>query len=310
MNEASSRVGSGRPIDASVSSAIRVPIGTWPPSPVFPMSCSRAPRRSASGSVVSSTASRSTGSSGSGAASIDDIPVSAVVRCVSTVYRWYGSRWGRHRTATHAGRNRASSPSRSSVSSACAAGSPARSNRRNASRTSGPHATGSGTSAASISSRSCGEAGTPASAVRARASRTPTGPRIDSPGTPVTSVAPPARRATASARIRETCRACSNTARIRPSSAISRGSSVNPIARAIEGWWSSTSRSVRRPASRCSALRTRVRNSSAASRTARSRSRSGTPPPLTSSSQRTVWMSRSPPAPSLSSGSRRCAVEP
>ncbi len=127
MNEASSRVGSGKPIDASVSSAIRVPIGTWPPSPVFPMSCSRAPRRRASGSVVSSTASRSTGSSGSGAASIDDMPVSAVVRCVSTVYRWYGSRWGRHRTATHAGRNRASSPSRSSVSSACAAGSPARS---------------------------------------------------------------------------------------------------------------------------------------------------------------------------------------
>ena len=110
MNEASSRVGSGRPIDASVSSAIRVPIGTWPPSPVFPMSCSRAPSRRASGSVVSSTASRSTGSSGSGAASIDDMPESAAVRCVSTVYRWYGSRWGRHRTAAHAGRNRAKQP--------------------------------------------------------------------------------------------------------------------------------------------------------------------------------------------------------
>ena len=168
MNEASSRVASGRPIDASVSSAIRVPIGDVAALPGLPDVVQQGAQQEGVGvrRLLRPRHAR-TGSSGSGAASIDDMPESAAVRCVSTVNRWYGSRCGRHRTAAHAGRNRASSPSRSSVSSARTPGSPARSSRRNASRTSAvPRRPGRARSTASIRSRSSGETTAPAPAVR------------------------------------------------------------------------------------------------------------------------------------------------
>ena len=74
--------------------------------------------------------------------------------------------------------------------------------------------------------------------------------------------------------IHRTARACSNTARISPSSARSLGSSAKPIALAIGGCSSSGRTSARLPVSRWSALRTLVRNSSASSSAVRSCGRS------------------------------------
>ena len=77
---------------------------------------------------------------------------------------------------------------------------------------------------------------------------------------------------------------------------------------------SRSNRSVRRPLSRCIALLTRVRNSSAASSRARSavRSRpsSSSDRPRTSWSHPNAWISRRPPPPSFNSGSSRYAAEP
>ena len=57
---------------------------------------------------------------------------SEVVRCASTVKRWYGSRCGRQRTSVHSGTNAARIPSRSRTSRDHAPRSPARRSRENA----------------------------------------------------------------------------------------------------------------------------------------------------------------------------------
>ena len=83
--------------------------------------------------------------------------------------RWYGSRWGRHRTAAQAGRSRDSKPSRSSASSAATPASPDRRMRMNASRVRADHPIGSGTGVTSIESSTRASGRSPCSAAAARA---------------------------------------------------------------------------------------------------------------------------------------------
>ena len=226
--------------------------------------------------------------------------------------RWYGSRWGRHRTPAHAGTNLVSSRSRSRTSSIRVPAVPARSSRRNPDRTSASHRTGSSISTASTASSRAAEGGAPASARSASAARIDAGPSTRAVGSAAVPAAP-IRCGTIPA-TSSTSRACSNNARINASAATRPGSSVNPISRATSGWSSATSRSVRRPVSSCTALRARTRNSSASSTAIRSRERSS---PAASRSAPTAAAihpsdatSRRPPVPSFRSGSRRCAQEP
>ncbi len=291
------------------SAATRSPTWTWPPSPFLPMSCKSAPSSTPSRSAICATASAATGSSaGTSPASIRPIRPSASSRCTSTVNRWYGSRCGRQRTPAHSGSSRASRSTRSRASRAVTPASPARRMRRSAvARGARP------TPADRAARRPRAPRARRRSAVgpprpRARPGR---GPRPPTPGPrrrPPPRSPAPSRSKAACVRY-ATWRACSNSARMSPSTAGSRGSSPKPISRAIDGWCSDTRRSVRRPVSRCSALRTRVRNSCAASRASRSPGRRSSRA-ARRSSHPTVATSRSPPAPSFTSGSSRCAAEP
>ena len=222
------------------------------------------------------------------------------------MYRWYGSRCGRQRTSTHSGISRASRPVRSSACSPSVAPAPAPRMRRNASRTASPQSSASGEAMTSTASSSAADSDRPSSAASAtsasasaacRSSTCSEDPPEGRPWTITSSVSA------------STTRACSKTVRIRPSSAISRGSSWNPMTFAMSCCCSRSSRSVRRPLSRCMALLTRVRNSSAASSRARSalRSRpsSSSDRPRTSWSHPNAWISRRPPPPSFNSGSNR-----
>ena len=296
MNEASARSSSSIPIEASWSAAIRAPSGTWLPSPTFPMSWKRAPKSSASGWSASLI--------------IVAMCDAARVRCASTVNRWYGSRWGRQRTSAQQGRNRCSRPMRSRTSSIRTPGAPRRRSPRNASRTSEVHVTGSSIVAAARASSVAAGTGPPASAAAARARTSPAGP-----GSMGAGAAGGSRiRAPAACTAASTSRACSNTACMSASVATSRGWSAYPNPAATSGCRSTTSRSARRSVSRWTALRTRTRNSSAASTEAASLSPS-TPAaasgaPTASPNHPSVAASRSPPPPSFRSGSSRCDVAP
>ncbi len=284
------------------------------------MSCRKVPSRSPSTSFTDRAARAATGSSASagGSRSSPATPATASSRCTSTVNRWYGSRWGRHRTASHSGRKRVSSPTRSMASRVATARSPVRSSRRNASRTPADHGTSCGSGMPSTASRNAADSGALPSASAANAAMTSSGA---SSRTSAASSSRPRRssRSNTASRTCSTCRACSNVARMSPSTAGRPGSSSNPSAPASDGWKSRWTRSVFFPDSRCSALRSRTRNSSAASRASRSdrrshscasSSRSVPSWPTAISPHRTEWMSRSPPAPSFTSGSSRWETDP
>ena len=196
------------------------------------------------------------------------------VRWASTVRWWYGSRCGRQRTSAHPGRNAARIPRRSRASSEAAPPSPARSSREKAARTSASHITWSRMPRSSIASSRAADGSRSASASAARASSTAAGVVGGAIG-----AAPASRSRSVTARnTNSTSRACSNKARISPSIAMSRGSSSNPIARAIEGWRSRTSRS---PASRSrGAARSACgRGTPPRPRALRARGRGAVPPP-------------------------------
>ncbi len=206
--------------------------------------------------------------------------------------------------------NRASKPTRSSTSNIPDPDPPERSNRRNAARVRASHPTRSGTVTSSIASSSPTEGTSPPSAASASASRIAPASAMTT-GSPVV---PAVARASANPTTCSTFRACSKSERMSPSVASRLGSSTNPISRATSGWSSETSRSARRPVSSWTALRVRTRNPAPASTAARSRAR--TRPALSRSvpnaaaSQPSDATSRSPPLPSLRSGSNRWAVEP
>ena len=199
---------------------------------------------------------------------------------------------------------------RSRVSSASTAAGPHRRSSRNADRVGPVHGRSASIATADIASSEAAGITCPSRALDANARRIPSGVASSGAGGEV----PRRNRSNTEAVTCSTWRACSNTERISPSTAGSPGSSAKPIAAAIDGCCSARSRSEPRPVSRCSALRTRVRNSSAPSTERRSASRrmpaSSSGRPIAVRSHPSAWTSRSPPTPSLSSGSSRDDTEP